>query len=297
MKNFNFSVIAALYIFLVGWFFTHSGNNVQKFLMFSIVASPLVWLAFYAQGKRIGGFSELNLKSLPVLSHLTALAAAVFMFLFVKEVSLTPQRGRVLGPVLFFGNFQVGWDLDKGVRLLAILIVATASALTIWTGFAFSGKKRKSLGGKAPRLFFAGLPEITRLLLNVYFVTFLWALGTLAVSIVYKDNVRHLTIVTARAMLPLFLLVPFAIMRLPGMGIASLVAAGVTVYLIKANSTLGVAAVFMAPPAVVLAAFMGIRYFTVPAFDGEPAPAAVEIAAPDNSSPQADVNDGEQKDE
>jgi hypothetical protein len=292
LKNFSFSLIAALYIFLTGWFFTRSGNDVQKFFMFAFVASPLIWLAFYAQGKRIGGFSDSALKSHSILSHLAALGASVFLFLFVKSTIGAPINVKQMGPVSFFGNFQAGWDFEKGATFLAILIVAAASAVTIWSGRAFAGKKSKSFMGKGPRLFFAGLPEITRLLLNLYFFTFLWALGALAVSALFKDDMKHITIITARALLPLIILVPFAVLRIPVMGIASLIAVAAIGYLMKENSAARVTAVFLGFPLAALAAFMGIRFFTVPAYVSPPPPRpAAEPGITANNSPQEKITD------
>jgi len=262
LKNFNFSLIVALYLFLIGWYFTRAKDNLEMFIVFAIVVSPLLWLAMYAQGRRLGGFSASNLKSNSIFSHFCALVCSVFLLFFIKSMGETK-----LGPVQFFGNFTMGWNYAGAVKLLAMVILLGACAASIWTGYGFAEPSKSIFKNKAPRLFFAGFPETYRFPLYVYFVAFLWALGFMSVHIIfgYKETGR-LTIITARALLPLLALLPIAILRLRIMGPASLVAAAACGYLVKINGSISMAVVFVGIPLAAAALFLFVRYLTVPEY-------------------------------
>ena len=88
MKNFNFSLILSLFIFMILWYFTRAKDEIQMFLIFVLVASPLLWLALYVQGRRIGGFSESRLNSSSLLAHVAALVCSAMLLLFLGSDAL-----------------------------------------------------------------------------------------------------------------------------------------------------------------------------------------------------------------
>jgi hypothetical protein len=218
------------------------------------------------------------------------LICSALLLLFIKSMGETK-----LGAVQFFGNFLMGWHYNDALKLLALVILLAASAATIWTGYGFDDPKKVIYKGKGPRLFFAGFPEIYRFGLFVYLITFLWALGFLAITKIYNydshKDIVHLTILTARAMLPLVALLPFAILRLRIMGPVTLVAVGTVAYLMGTNSSPRAAAVFVGIPVAVAAVFLIVRYFTVPAY----LPAVEAAAGAPDTSTSAGKTEGAEK--
>jgi len=273
LKNFNFSVFTALYILSLGWAFTHT-KDILFFLMFAYLTSPLLWLAFYSQGRRIGKFYESEMKSKSLVSHLVALVCSALLLAFVIK-SMTATK---FGPIQFFQNLRMGWSFKSAAELLALDLALAASALTIWSGYGFTDAKKGLFKGKGPRLFFAGLKEHQRFLIYFYLVILFWVIGTMSLSLIWKDySLRFLTIVTARALVPAIALLLIAVLRLPFMMTACMGILILIGYLLKINLSINEAFAFVGIPLVAAVVFFAVRYFMIPEAGVEP---AASVAAP-----------------
>jgi len=258
LKNFNFSVLVVAYLLLTGWVFTGT-RSMEKFVIVAIAASPLIWMAFASQGRGIKVFVEAELKSHSMLSHAVAVACSALLLVFIMKSGI--QYGAVRGPVQFFGNYRVGWDINSSVELLVLNLLLAACASTIWSGYRFSGAVAGSFAARMGKAFFAGVREPYRLLIYIYAWALLWSFGIGAVSIVWRDfNVQMLYVVTGRATVPLVLLLIIAMMRLKVFAVAVPVALGMIFYLVTINSGAAKAAVFVFVPAVVGAVLLGYRF-------------------------------------
>ncbi len=242
MKNFNFSVFITMYILSLGWFFSLT-KDLLFFLLLALVFSPLIWLAFYFQGRRMDKFHESE-----------------------------------IGPVQFFQSLRMGWGLKSAGFLLVLDLGLIASALTIWSGYVFADLKCRSYMSKRSRLYFAGLMEYQRFLIYFYLLTMFWALGVLSLHLIWKSySLKFLTIITARALIPAIVLLPIAILRLPFMLPASAGVLAVVGYLVKINLNTKESVVFVGIPLAATILFMAVRYILIPE-NGAGAKAAINEA-------------------
>jgi hypothetical protein len=283
----------AFYIFIVGWFFTRAGDP-AVFLIFAVVTSPLLWAAFYLQGRRIKDFHEKELNSLSFLSHLVALACSVGLFWLVWKM----RTGTRFGPMQLFGNLRIGWNMRIAFELLAVEILMAASAATIWAGSRVNGVKPGSPDFRTARLFFAGTREAYRFPIYLYLISFSWALGLGVVFKLYgKDyEMETLVVVLSRAIIPVMALLVIAILRIRIKTtplISKVIVLGIWLYvigtigyLIETNLKTGVATAFIGSQLAAAAVFFAVRSVTVSA--GSKA-AAVEPAAQDEPSVQEEA--------
>lgn len=300
MKNFNFSLVMAFYIFIVGWFFTRAGDP-AIFLISAVVTSPLLWAAFYLQGKRITDFRASELNSHSFLSHLVALACSAVLFWLVWKM----RTGTRFGPMQLFGNLRIGWNAQIAAELLAVELLMAASAATIWAGSRFKDIRLESPDYRQyriARLFFAGTREAYRFPIYLYLILFSWALGIGAAYRFYgkEYGMDTLLIVLSRATIPVLALLVIAMLRIriktrPLVSKAIvlgiwLYVIGTIGYLIEMNLDSGVAIAFIGSQLAAAAVFFSVRFFTIPAIATAPAiekpaapaePAVQEEAKPD----------------
>jgi hypothetical protein len=271
LKNFNFSLLTAFYIFIVGWFFTRSVGNPGLFLIFTVATSPILWVAFYMQGRRIPDFRESELGSPSLFSHFLALVCAVSLFFLVLKM----RTGTRFGPMQLFGNLTIGWTAGFAAELLAIELVMTVCAATIWSGYRFRESRPGTREYGIAKLFFAGTRESHRFLIYLYLISFFWTIGMAATYVFFgkEYGIERLFIVMSRATVPVVALLTAAVLRIrvhtPRRIAAALpVVLWVCViwaigYLIFINLDWQFALVFLVPQLATAAVFFGGRYFTV----------------------------------
>ncbi|HOC94300.1 MAG TPA: hypothetical protein PKH33_18260 [bacterium] len=283
MKNFNFSLALALYIFIVFSAFT-STRDFAAAAAAALAASPLIWLALFFIGRGAPRFDTSRTPTQAPISHFVALLCSALLFAMVWKM----RTGTYFGSAMqMFGNYRVGWSLAMALQTLGLSVAICASALTIWTGYRFNDAP----GGRAARAFFAGSPEIVRLLIFVYIVLAAWAIGVCAVAVAYKSasySFEFLIMITGRAMIPAMGCILVALLRLKFMGIAVIAAAAAVFHLVSINIDGGSAAVFVAAAAGAAAVLFAARYFhRAGGSDGATPVVAAEPVSGSQSSPES----------
>lgn len=283
MKNFNFSLALALYIFIVFSAFT-STRNFAAAAVAALAASPLIWLALFFIGRGTPRFEPSRIATQAPLSHFVALLCSALIFAIVWKMRTGTHFGSAMQ---MFGNYRVGWTLSLAIQTLGLSVAICASALTIWTGYRFNDAP----GGRAARAFFAGSPEIARLLIYAYIILTVWAIGVCAIAVAYKSTeypFEFLIMITGRAMVPAIIAIVAALLRVKLMGIAVIAAAGAVFHLVSINIDGGSAAVFVAASAGAAAVFFAARYFMKSGdADGKDLAVAVEPGSGSQSSPES----------
>lgn len=264
MKNFNFALLLAIYIFAVGWFFVRI-QQLEVVITFAMAASPLAIAAFYAGGFRFR--QDLDRKQgNTLLAHFLALASSLFLIRFVilfvaPESSLEFAELGSQDSLPVFGYYWPLWPLIRAVEFLGINILLATSALTIWSSYCYSAGTRNA-GGKAAATFFAGVSEPIRIIIYLYILTFTFSIGILLTAVLWKDfTTANMIVIIGRASVALVAILLVALFRLKIMGPGVIIAAAGTLYLVALNTTTMVGAVSVLGPLAVLGILFGIRWY------------------------------------
>jgi len=245
LKNFSFSILLSIFIFLLGWLFTKS-EDIDVFIVYSIMASPLLVAAFGIMNRNKTK-NKVYEKSNYIFSHLIGLICSALLFVLII------RSGSKYGPVQFLGNYRVGWNFKSAGELLALIIMMSSGAMTIWTGYN-SGQKGRFKIGFLDKSNFKFANEISGFIFFVYLFSLSWAYSVGLISLIWKNlDLKTLSIITARAYIPMLIILIVSILRLPFMGFAWLVSLLLVAVLFQMN--LGTTMMFVIMAISILAAF------------------------------------------
>lgn len=284
MKNFNFALLLAIYIFAVGWLFVRT-QQLEIVGAFAIAVSPLAVAAFYSGGFRFR--QELDRKtSNAFLAQFLALAGAFFFIRFVV-LYVAPESTLEFAdlgspePLPVFGYYWPLWPEARALEFFGINVLFAASALTIWSSYCF-GADRPGDSRRAMAAYFAGVSEPVRFLVYAYILITAYSIGALAVAVIWKEfSVADMLVIMGRASVTLVVPLVVALLRLRVMGPAMLLSAGGTAYLVILNTTVGAGIVSVAAALAALAALLGARWIL--AGGGEAQSQQATAAAPEKA--------------
>ena len=292
MGNLNFALFTAAYLYAVGWIFTRT-KSIETLVVFGLALSPLVALGLALQGRSVRQDDPDSMPQNAWVSHILALAASVGLIVFVNWILARE------GTIWFFMDYLKGWTLDDAIILLLISVAMGASALAVWTSYRFRMARNRFMKEDAPYVFFAGVPEVKRILLYAYILAFAWSLGVAAVAVAWRSegSISVLILKMSRASLPVAIMLVVAMFRLPFMGIGVAASCAGVWYLAAANTSPGRATVFVGVPLAALAVYFAVKSILISSARGSLAgasTAAVEkTASPEsgNGEPEKEKKD------